>query len=104
MKDYDVKVPERRKRPTDMPDWWGTVEPYVDWLDRKLGWRFWAVVSIVLVSLVVGTPHMLVTYMCYGRCGHPSTVEYGCNYIGIRGWKTAEPDEGTRKCPRFLLM
>jgi hypothetical protein len=105
MDDLEVQVvTPKPKSNQDMPEWALKVEPYIDWLDSKLRWRTWFIIGFVVLVAVAGTPHILVTYKCYGNCRHQHAQEFDCNYLGIWGWQTAEPDRQTRKCARFLLM
>lgn len=103
MDERDVKVvnPKRRR---DKPDWEVTGEAWAEWLDTRLRWRTWFILGFVVLVVTAGTPHMLVTYRCYGQCGYPNTREFDCDYLGIWGWRKAEPDDRTGKCARFLLM
>lgn len=78
-------------------------EAFADWLDSKLGVRFWSVTAVVVASLIFGTPHLLITYHCLGRCGS-HTVETRCEYFGIRGWQVAPPDPEGQRCPRVRLL
>ncbi|MBA4174018.1 MAG: hypothetical protein C0511_15510 [Hyphomicrobium sp.] len=84
-----------------MPEWERRLYAGADWLDARLGIRFWLLAVLVVASFFVGTPHVLVHYQCYGRCGQNAT-ELNCQYIGIRGWKLAEPAQG--KCARVKLL
>lgn len=105
MDEREVKVVRpKTKTAHNMPHWARIVEPYVNWLDSKLRWRTWFIVGFIVLVATAGTPHMLATYQCYGSCGHPNTVEFDCDYLGIWGWQKADPDEKSRKCARFLLM
>lgn len=109
MDEFEVKVEPKKKNDIWQelmkdPEWYVQIKPYVDWLDSKLGFRFWALVAVVLVSVFAGTPHILVTYQCYGSCSRQNAVEFDCDYFGIWGWTKAEPDEATRRCARFLLL
>ena len=55
--------------------------------NRQILKRPGIVVSAVLCAgvLVFGTPHLLVTYHCSGRCSMQHA--YACNYYGIQGWR-----------------
>lgn len=67
----------------------------------RLGIRFWTLTGLVVASLFLGTPHMLIQYKCYGKCGQNAT-EFNCQYLGIRGCKVADPEQD--KCPRIRLL
>lgn len=99
-KDYEVTV-EKHGRKDATPDWEKRLYTIADKLDARLGVRFWTIAGLLLVSVFVGTPHILVHYQCYGRCGQDAT-EFSCQYFGVRGWKSAEPSEG--KCQRIRLL
>lgn len=99
-RDYEVQV-ESAKQERAVPDWERKSLAAADWLDARLGIRFWMLTGLVIASFVVGTPHILVQYHCYGRCGDTAT-EFDCQYFGIRGWKAADAEQG--KCPRFRLF
>lgn len=98
--DYDVKV-EPAKHEREVPEWERRGLAIADWLDARLGVRFWTLTGLVVASLFLGTPHMLIQYQCYGRCGQNAT-EFSCQYLGIRGWKVADSEQG--KCPRIRLL
>lgn len=100
MSDYDVKVEKTNRENTD-PEWMRRGGKIAMWLDARLGMRFWTLTGIVLASLLFGTPHMLIQYKCYGRCG-PNATEFNCQYLGIRGWKPTDAEQG--KCPRVRLL
>lgn len=99
-RDYDVQV-ESAKQERAVPEWERKSLAIADWLDARLGIRFWTLTGLVVTSFVVGTPHVLVGYKCYGRCGGNAT-EFNCQYLGIRGWKAAEAEQD--KCPRIRLL
>lgn len=99
-RDYDVKV-ESAKGEQQKPDWERQAETVADWLDARLGIRFWTLTGLVIASFVVGTPHMLIQYQCYGRCGQNAS-EFNCQYLGVRGWKVTDSEQG--KCPRLRLL
>ncbi|BCH14952.1 hypothetical protein [Mesorhizobium sp. L-2-11] len=99
-KDYEVTVTSPGRKDSS-PEWERRLYSIAERLDACLGVRFWTIAGLVLVSLVAGTPHILVQYQCYGRCG-PTATELNCQYYGIRGWKTAEPSAG--KCQRIRLL
>lgn len=98
--DYEVTIASA-EREDNAPDWERQLYGAANWLDARLGVRFWTLTSLVAASLIAGTPHILVHYQCYGRCG-PQATELNCQYLGIRGWKTAEPLAG--KCQRMRLF
>ena len=99
-KDYEVSV-EPTGRQDAIPDWYTRGYAIAEKLDAHLGVRFWSLVGLLLVSIFVGTPHILVTYQCYGRCGQAAT-EFNCQYFGVWGWRTGQAEQG--KCARFTLM
>ena len=99
-RDYDVRVESARKE-REVPDWERRMFAVADWLDARLGVRFWTLTGLVVGSLIFGTPHLLIQYQCYGRCGQNAS-EFNCQYLGIRGWKLAEAEQG--KCPRVRLL
>lgn len=81
-REFEVKV-ESADPNTAMPEWERRLYSVADRLDARLGIRFWTLAGLVLASLVVGTPHILVHYQCYGRCGQNAT-EFNCQYFGVR--------------------
>lgn len=83
------------------PKWERQLYGVANWLDARLGLRFWTLAGLLAASLIAGTPHILVHYQCYGRCGQNAT-EFNCKYFGIGGWRIAAPDQG--KCARISLM
>lgn len=99
-KDYDVKV-ETAGDEVAMPKWERFLYIGANWLDARLGIRFWALVGLVFTSLIAGTPHVLVHYQCYGRCGQ-NAAEFNCQYFGVHGWRTGEAEQ--EKCARIRLM
>lgn len=99
-REFEVKV-EPATSDTAMPDWERRLYVGANWLDARLGIRFWLLAGLVIASLVAGTPHVLVHYQCYGRCGQNAT-EFNCQYFGIRGWRLADAAQG--KCPRVKLL
>ncbi len=82
-REFEVKV-ESAGSDTAMPDWERRLYAGANWLDARLGIRFWIMAGLVITSLVVGTPHVLVNYQCYGRCGQNAN-ESNCQYLGIGG-------------------
>lgn len=99
-KDYEVTVVSSGGKDTAQ-DWEKRLYSIAEGLDARLGVRFWTMAGSLAASFFVGTPHILVHYQCYGRCG-PQATELNCQYYGIRGWKTAEPSGG--KCQRIRLL
>ncbi len=99
-REFEVKV-ESAGSDTATQDWERRLYAGANWLDGRLGIRFWIMTGLVIASLVVGTPHILVHYQCYGRCGQNAT-EFNCQYFGVRGWQTAAPEHG--KCARIRLI
>lgn len=98
-KDYEVTVASSGK--DSAPDWEKRLYSIADRLDARLGVRFWTIAGLLVTSIFVGTPHVLVHYKCYGRCGQSAT-EFNCQYFGVRGWKAAEPRAG--RCQRLRLL
>lgn len=98
--EFEVKV-ESADSPSGKPDWERRLYTGAGWLDARLGIRFWILTGLVLASLAVGTPHVLVHYQCYGRCGQGAT-EVNCQYFGVGGWRTAAPERN--QCTRIKLM
>lgn len=98
--DYEVKVEsaprERVKSDAELKG-----EAIGAWLDANLGVRFWCLTALVVGSLIFGSPHLLIQYKCYGRCGQNDT-KFNCEYLGIGGWKVANPPNG--KCAPVRLM
>lgn len=99
-RDYEVQV-ESAKQHRAVPEWERRVYGVADWLDARLGLRFWTLSGLIAASLIVGTPHMLVQYQCYGRCGGNAT-EFNCQYFGIGGWVVADAEQS--RCPRIRLL
>lgn len=99
-KDYEVSVSSSGGKGT-APDWEKRLYSIAERLDARLGVRFWTIAGLLVASLFVGTPHILVQYQCYGRCGQHAT-EFHCQYFGVRGWRVGEAEQG--KCARFRLM
>lgn len=99
-RDYDVQAESARPDKATR-EWERRAYVVADWLDARLGIRFWTLTGLVIASFVFGTPHMLIQYQCYGRCGQNAT-EFNCQYLGIRGWKVASEVEG--KCARVRLL
>lgn len=63
--------------------------------------RLWIGAGLVFTALVFGTPHLLVTYHCYGSC-NPGRA-YACDYLGIGGWRaSAQPVQDS--CPIIRLL
>lgn len=98
--DYEVTIASAERKDT-APNWEQQLYGIANWIDARLGVRFWTLASLLAASLIAGTPHILVHYQCYGRCG-PQATEFNCQYYGIRGWKTAEPSAG--KCQPMRLF
>lgn len=99
-KDYEVTVASSAGNDS-APDWEQRLYSIAGRLDARLGVRFWTIAGLLVASLFVGTPHILVHYQCYGRCG-PQATELNCQYFGVRGWKVAEPSVG--RCQRIRLL
>jgi hypothetical protein len=98
--EFEVKVDEAGSD-TAMPEWERRLYAGANWLDARLGVRFWILAGLVAASVVAGTPHVLVHYQCYGRCGQNAT-EFNCQYFGVGGWRLAEPARG--KCARVKVL
>lgn len=99
-REFEVKV-EAAESNTAVPDWERRLYIGANWLDARLGVRFWILTGLVVGSLFFGTPHVLVHYRCYGRCGQNAT-EFNCQYFGISGWRTAAAVHVN--CARIRLM
>lgn len=99
-RDYEVKV-ETAKPDKVTREWERQLLAGADWLDARLGIRFWTLTGLVIASFAVGTPHLLIQYKCYGRCGGNAT-EFNCQYLGVGGWKATDAEQG--KCPRVRLL
>lgn len=99
-REFDVKV-DGDGADTAMPEWERRLYAGADWLDGRLGVRFWVLAGLVVASLFVGTPHVLVHYQCQGRCG-PNATEFNCQYFGISGWRTTKVVTG--RCKRVQLL
>jgi len=97
--DYEVTIASA-EREDNAPDWERQIYGAANWLDARLGVRFWTLAGLLAASLIAGTPHILVHYQCYGRCGQSAT-EFNCRYLGVGGWQTAAPEQG--KCARITL-
>lgn len=99
-REFEVKVEAAGSDPA-MPEWERRLYAGANWLDARLGIRFWLLAGLVLASLFVGTPHVLVHYQCYGRCGQNAT-ELNCQYLGVRGWQMMNAEQG--RCRRVRLL
>jgi hypothetical protein len=99
-REFEVKV-ETAGSDDGLPEWERRLYMGAHWLDARLGVRFWILVGLVIASVFVGTPHVLIHYQCYGRCG-PNATEFNCQYFGIRGWRPADAAQG--KCGRIKLL
>lgn len=99
-REFEVKVDEAGSN-TAMPEWERRLYACANWLDARLGVRFWILAGLVVASLFVGTPHVLVHYQCYGRCGQ-NAPEFNCQYFGVAGWKIHKP--GGDRCQRIRLL
>lgn len=98
--EFEVKV-DMAGADTALPEWERRLYAGANWLDARLGIRFWILAGLVVASVFVGTPHVLVHYQCYGRCGQNAT-EFNCQYFGVRGWRTMSAAQG--QCPRVRLL
>jgi len=100
MTDYEVKVTSAK--PETSNDWADRkAREAAAWIDARIGVRFWTGAGLIAAGLLFGTPHLLIQYQCYGWCNQGAR-ETGCQYLGIRGWRVAEPYQG--KCPRVRLL
>ena len=98
--EFEVKV-DVAGADTATPEWERRLYAGADWLDARLGLRFWILAGLVVASLFVGTPHVLVHYQCQGRCGQ-NVTEFNCQYLGVAGWKRMSAEQG--QCPRVRLL
>lgn len=98
--EFEVKV-DVAGADTGKPEWERRLYAGADWLDGRLGLRFWILAGLVVASVFVGTPHVLVHYQCHGRCG-PNATEFNCQYIGVHGWRKMSAEQG--QCPRVRLL
>lgn len=64
--------------------------------------RLWLVMGLAIADFTFGTPHLLVTYHCYGKC-RSDRVAYACDYLGIGGWRENERPVRDR-CPVIRLL
>jgi len=64
--------------------------------------RLWLAMALAVAGFTFGTPHLLVTYHCYGKC-RSDYVAYACDYIGIGGWRENERPVRER-CPVLRLL
>lgn len=101
MTEFDVKV-DPPKGGNEDPEWIRRGAEIAARLDKVIGVRFCLLSGLVLAGLILGTPHMLVTYHCsYSPCTRERA--YSCDYLGIRGWRKALAPEQAG-CPPFRLL
>lgn len=99
-REFEVKVDEASSDKA-MPEWERQLYVGANWLDARLGVRFWILAGLVVASLFVGTPHVLIHYQCYGRCGQ-NAPEFNCQYLGVTGWRKISAEQG--RCQRVRLL
>lgn len=75
MSDLEVRT-ERKRRPASRP----LVSQLLVFRPR-----LFAAAGIAVAVLLFGTPHLLVTYECIGRC--TSSRARSCDYLGVHGWR-----------------
>lgn len=98
MRKFDVKVKRRSRPPRIDPGLLAALK-----LLDKIPLAVWAIVAVVVAGMVWGTPHVLVTYHCYGSCHSPRANVFACDYLGIQGWRAGLlPVDGGCRIVRLL--
>lgn len=95
MSKFDVKVKSAPRKPK--PSWLGRIVPG---LLHRVPVEGWVIAGLAAAVLVFGTPYLLISYRCDGRCGR--APEYGCAYWGVQGGRYGGPQDG--RCPRIRLF
>lgn len=69
----------------------------------RIPFGLWVVGALAGVVLLFGTPHLIVTYECYGSCmGQARHAD--CHYFGVQGWRRDLPFQGQCRWIRFFPL
>lgn len=74
--------------------------PVLRWLLRPR-LKVWALLAAAGYGLVVGTPHLMITYRCH-KAGGKCLTYSECRYVGVQGWRNGVPVNG--QCSYVRIM
>lgn len=66
--------------------------PLILWPLRQMDLTAWVIVIVGVLIVSHGTPHLLISYSCYGRCGAAAN-HTSCGYFGVQGMRWVHPDQ-----------
>ena len=104
------KAPRPRKRPAEPSKRQAALEGRRSTGERIFGalrWMLrrsvatWLCAAVLGVTVIYGTPHVLVTYKCLG-VGTPALRCFECRYFGVQGMR--EQLGVQWNCPVFVMM
>ncbi len=99
-KKFDVKVKKTGGGGPQQPDpFWALIVSVLKAIPPK----GWLVVVLVLGVLTAGTPHLLISYTCHGRCNKFSQ-HYDCAYLGVQGMRRNVQPEHQGRCSAIRLL
>ena len=99
-KKYDVKVKKAGGGGPQPDPFW----PLIAGLLKAIPPKGWLVIALVMGVLTFGTPHLLISYSCHGRCNKFSQ-QYDCAYFGVQGMRrNVPPHQGKCSPIKFLPL
>ena len=101
MSKFDVKVKKAGGGGPQQPDpFWPLI---LKWL-KGISPQGWMVIAVIACVLTVGTPHLLISYSCSGKCNKFSQ-QYDCAYFGVQGMRrNVPPHQGKCSPIKFLPL
>jgi hypothetical protein len=100
MRKFDVKVKKSNGGGPQPDPFWSAVAALL----KAIPSQGWAVIAIVVGVLTVGTPHLLISYSCSGKCNKFSQ-QHDCAYLGVQGMRrNVPPHQGKCSAITFLPL
>lgn len=99
MRKFDVKVKKAGGGKPQPDPFWSLIAGLL----KAIPPRGWLVIVCISGVLTVGTPHLLISYSCYGRCNKFSQ-QYDCAYLGVQGMRRNVQPKHQGRCAAIRLL
>ncbi len=99
MSKFDVKVKKAGGGGRKPDPFW----PLIAKLLKAMPLQGWAVIALVIGVLTFGTPHLLISYSCYGYCNKFSQ-QFDCAYFGVLGMRRNLQPQQYGRCSAIRLL